>query len=79
MELKAVSWKLKECRSGLVDPLITNTDGMFIVRYGRASLNKNLEWVKSPSSAIDATHKKVLCTTLEEATQRFYDWERQCG
>lgn len=75
MELEAVSWKLKECRSELVDPLITNTDGMFIVRYGSASLNENLEWVKSPTSAVDARNKKVLCTSLAEATQRFYDWE----
>lgn len=76
MEWKPVSWKISDSgRSGLVDPLITETEGKYVVRYGAAALSSGLEWVPSPKTAVQARRGGLLCDTLEEAQQRFSDWE----
>jgi len=76
MNWKASQWMIDGNRSGLVDPLITITEGMYIVRYGNAVLSKKtFDWVTKPDSAVQAREIDCLCETLIEAQQLYMDWE----
>lgn len=70
------TWKIdRQYNPKKCDPFITLTEGDYIVRYGHAALNHELKWVPRPKSKADAHILGVVCNTLDEAKQRYVDYE----